>query len=250
MGNCKDCNVEEYQDITSQSAFKAAMKNKFERCRNCDKKYWEKVNEGRSLQQELENSRKREKLYDSRYQDKWEYLNKEELEIFKKIVHWKERNLIFANVFKSNYAGVWTIVNKLERMFLLCVHRSGDGNVISFEFNSDFNTIFYGSEIETSNVDGVSDQTNTYNFNIPPNKFKRSANSPNYSKEFSLPVNVTFEKGVEYLVGAWVLTDGSINIKFTPKDQIFRSKDRSLTEEENELMGSEPFYPFINERED
>lgn len=82
---------------------------------------------------------------------------------------------------------------------------------------------------------------NSYTFNIPLSNHPTSERTPKYSKAFTLPVDVCFEKGVEYLVGTWILTDGSININFRPRNTIFRSEDRNLTAQENESWYDDPF---------
>lgn len=249
MGQCIDCQKDQFERITSQTGFKLGLKKDFRRCSKCNKIYWDEVDKEWNRAREYEQQQNIDKLYNVEIFDKVKKLSENELKVLKSIVELNDRNRIFAIVFREDYENTWRTINMLEKLSLICVIRNSKGNVEKFEFNDELVTLLNDNEpmVEEGQI---KQEVGTYNFNIPPNKFRKKANSPDYSKEFTLPVDVTFEKGVEYLVGAWVLTDGSINIKFTPKDQVFVSKDKILNEKEVDQMSIDPFYPFGGEEDE
>ncbi|WP_431609197.1 hypothetical protein [Chryseobacterium sp. 'Rf worker isolate 10'] len=245
IGGCQDCGEEIVERVYSQSGFKAAIRRKANRCGHCEDLYWKNVQKKREEARKAEQERKAEQLADKRNHDNWRKLSSEELNVFKQILRLKKRNLIFSNVFSGNYPETWKIVNKLERLSLIQVTREGN-RVLDFLFSDDFKFLLNEEreEGETQDMFGGMESystINSYTFNIPLNNHPSSERAPKYSKAFTLPVDVCFERGVEYLVGAWVLTDGSININFRPRDAIFRSVDRELTAEENAAWYDDPF---------
>ncbi|MBS0027269.1 hypothetical protein ACTJJ0_12450 [Chitinophaga sp. 22321] len=245
IGGCKDCGEEIVENVTSQTGFKAAIRKESDRCKHCDAVYWEKVHKGWEESRAAEQKLKVEQLADKKNHNNWKKLNPEELHVFKQILHWKKRNLIFSHVFSGNYNETWKIVNKLERLSLVQVTREGK-RVLEFLFSDDFEFLLGGEEGQDQSMDKFDsaelyNTINAYTFNIPLSNHPASERSPKYSKAFTLPVDVCFEKGVEYLVGAWILTDGSININFRPRDTIIRSEDRALTAQENESWYDDPF---------
>ncbi|CAI8878444.1 hypothetical protein [Chryseobacterium sp. IT-36CA2] len=122
---------------------------------------------------------------------------------------------------------MWGIINKLEKQGLLEVKRDGR-KVIEFIPNEDIEFIA-GAEsqqgmksIPTVKPLIVDEALKAYTFKVPINRNPSSETSPKYSKVLTLPVDVHFEKSVEYLISGWLLADGSINIDFVPTNTIFR----------------------------
>lgn len=118
------------------------------------------------------------------------------------------------------------------------VKREGN-RVIDFLFSEDFEFLLHEQDDSAGQIDSVEsngtyDVINAYTFNVTVNNNLSSERAPKFSKGFKLPVDVCFEKGVDYVVGAWILTDGSINISFRSRKTIFRSENRELTLEEKE----------------
>lgn len=93
----------------------------------------------------------------------------------------------------------------------------------------------------------VDEYLKAYTFKVPINHNPSSETSPKYSNVFTLPVDVHFEKGVEYLISGWLLNDGSINFSFMPTNTIFRSDNRSTSEEEDRIISKFPLGRFLDD---
>ncbi len=249
FGYCYDCEKEIRREVTSQTGFKSEMKSTHQRCKRCEKEYQRKIWKEWEESLELQEKVKKERVTNLENFDELNKLSDVEKKTLREIVKLKERNLIFSKVFKFDYEGTWSIVNKLEKRFLLYVERNNDGRVVDFHFDSDLEQFFSDDVSDVNqNVNDIS-FLDSYTFNIPlvQSDFQ-TAKSPKYSKGFKLPVDVVFEKNTEYLVGCWTLTDGSLNITFTPKNKIFRSNDFILSNEENERLADETFLTLNDNR--
>lgn len=137
IGGCQDCGEEIVEKVYSQTGFKAAMRRKAYRCDHCDDLHKIQVQKDWDESRKAEQERKAEQLADKKNQDNWKKLSPEELHVFKQILHWKKRNLIFSHVFSGNYDETWKIVNKLERLSLVQVIREGN-RVLNFLFSDGF----------------------------------------------------------------------------------------------------------------
>lgn len=245
IGRCWECGDQIIEKAYSQTAFNAAIRKRIIKCDACEKDYQLKMEEEREIARKLEETRLELALEDSENQENWKKLNQDELHVFKQIVRLNNRNRIFTFMYQYGYKETWKIINKLERLNLLHVKRAGS-TITEFRISDHFIYLFTEENEcttdpnQTSNLDSF-DTINTYTFNIPLNNSPISTRSPKYSKGFKLPIDVCFEKDVEYIVGAWILTDGSININFKPKNTIVKSEDRTLSEEENCAVFENPY---------
>lgn len=242
VGKCWECGDQIIDKAYSQTAFNAAIRKRIIKCDPCETAYQLKMEEEREIARKIEENRLVLALEDSENHENWKKLNQDELYAFKEIIRLNDRNRIFTFIYQYGYKETWKIINKLERLYLLYAKREGS-TITEFRISDHFIYLFTDKNEsttapnQTSNLESF-DAVNTYTFNIPLNNSPISARSPKYSKGFKLPIDVCFEKDIEYIVGAWILTDGSINFK--PKNTIVKSEDRTLCDEENRDVFENP----------
>jgi len=248
IGECIDCKQEIIETVYSQTAFKSAMRSKANRCDFCQISYDKKMLEEWEADREREKKQKSDSLEDSVEQENWKKLSPEELHVFMEIVRLKDRKSIFSFTHSNGYKETWQVINKLEKLSLLNVVRDSS-RILEFKFSEYFNDLFnkdngYKNESVIGNNMESFEPLDTYTFNIPLNNSPISGRSPKYSKGFKLDRDVFFEKNVDYIVGAWILDDGSINIAFKPKNSLVKSEDRPLSEDENQDVFENPFNSY------
>ncbi len=222
LGYCEECGDEIICEATSQSHFKSCLRDHNSFCESCLQKQreqreleWQMQQEQRRLEREIQLKSIEERFQCAVHNRLWEQLSKEELLVLEKIVIFEDRHLIFKEVFDGDYHNTWNIVNKLEKLGLIAVVRE-DSCVSDFKFPQELKTEFLNSEYSLQKEKVVSVVSSRLSFSLPSKITRRSANTPNYGGKFILSNDVILKKGVEYVSGAWIQTDGSINIRFIP----------------------------------
>ena len=240
--NCDNCNTILWTKMSSRSTFMEAKRdmNKNQRysgnykpggqyyCSDCkliiDKRKEEQERKTEILLSLTKIINIEEKLQKS-YQNKlYTLLDEIELDILKQIIIIKDRNKIFATIFKQSYSETWKIVNKLEKYGTLHVIRE-DNTVVNFVVLEELketllpdykkenlqNINFTDKNILDKNI-----YSNNLSFSITTNNKRKNIDDPHYSGEFILPNNVILKKGTRYIYSGQKLTDGSIHVRFIP----------------------------------
>ena len=67
---------------------------------------------------------------------------------------------------------------------------------------------------------------------------KKYANSPDYNGIFTLNQQVNFKEGIEYIYSGWIISDGSINLKILPKNDLIKKVEYKSIESEPEHIST------------
>lgn len=114
-------------------------------------------------------------------------------------------------------------IKKLEKKGLIFIERSGS-NIIKFDY--DKSLIYHiKQDISTNIIDYLS-----FSLSKRANE-KTNPKQPDYSGTFTLPCDVVLKANEKYLYGGWLLTDGSINLKFTPIKDIKKVEQAKIEDE-------------------
>ena len=163
----------------------------------------------------------------------WSDLNDFELLTLKRIVENKSLAEIKLNVFGGDFYHqfIWGVINKLDRLGLIHVVRTHRGSVEAITFDESLESYIYqGFKPKTNRPDYLS-------FMLKKNIDKIEAKQPDYHNTFILPTEVVFKANEKYLAGAWLQTDGSLRLKFTPTKDIGYSVNQTRIEEEPKFLG-------------
>lgn len=224
-GECVGCGVELVYNVKSQTQLREKINANIIHCEECREESQKKLREERIQTKTLFRNQNLLKALEHRL---WEKLTTEEFDVLKDIVKLKERDAIFKYVFSKDYQGTWTKVNKLERLGLIDVLRGDNNSIISFDFLEEL-------EVEILNFDEIIEHQpvlrNNLSFSLAQKLTKTRSTQPDYSGVFILPTDVLLKKGVEYIYGGWVQSDGTINLKFTPKDEVFPTTQKDIEAE-------------------
>lgn len=228
-GECVGCGVELVYNVKSQTQFREIINANIIHCEECREESQKKLSEERIQTKTLFRNQNLLKALEHRL---WEKLTTEEFDVLKDIVKLKERDAIFKYVFSKDYQGTWTKVNKLERLGLIDVLRGDNNSIISFDFLEQL-------EDKILNFDEIIENQpvlrNNLSFSLAQKLNKTRLNQPDYSGIFILPTDVLLKKGVEYIYGGWVQSDGTINLKFTPKDEVFSTTQKNIEAESEDI---------------
>ncbi len=223
-GGCIECGIELIHNVTSQTQFREKINSTIIHCEECRAEYNERLKKERELNQTTYRNQNLQKALEFRL---WEKLTTDEFLVLKSIIKINDRDAIFREVFSQDYQGTWTIVNKLERVGLIDVLRD-DSSVIGFGFLEELENLILNFD---EKIEAISSVRNNLSFSLTrkTNKFKQ--NQPDYSGVFVLPSDILLKKGVEYIYGGWIQSDGSINLKFTPKEELFGVTQKDIEQE-------------------
>lgn len=246
LGECVDCNKDIIEEVKTQSGFQKTKNLQMTRCWHCERIHFERIEQGWDDTREALKNGLGAELIDTKKLGRLKKLNPDELDVLKQIIKLKDKSLIYDQIHnKIGSEKAWGIINKLQRQGLLEVKRQAT-KVVEFVPSEDLVFLSNGEqipdELAVRSIKTVTfDETlDAFTFRIPLNQNVTSVTSPKYSKVFALPINVNFEKGVEYLMSVWVLLDGSLNVSFAPTSTIFRSFDRRITLEEDSIISEFP----------
>jgi hypothetical protein len=153
----------------------------------------------------------------------WNELDEEALSALRKIIQYKEKSIIYRELFKGNYNDtyIWNIVKKLQRKHLVIVHREGK-NVIKFEFLPVLEELVPLHPKETiipeRAKEKVIQELDTFSFSLKTNLNKSTSQQPDYTETFILDSDIKLKVGIKYICGGWKNTDGSITFRLRPFD--------------------------------
>ncbi|PUV24382.1 hypothetical protein DCO56_13640 [Sphingobacterium athyrii] len=247
FGACSECGNDISKEMTAQSSFKKIAAQDINRCDHCERLYQERIEEEwEETHQALEKGLGGD-LFDKKKLGRLKKLSPEELYVLKQIIFLRDKRLIFSELFtKNGFDETWSVVKTLVRRGLLEVKREGS-KVVEFIPSEDIEFLQGQDSGNTSRrlkALVVDEAIDSYTFNLPVKRDPPSARSPKFSKVFTLPVDVNFEKGIEYAISGWMMDDGSINVSFIPTSRIFRSNDRPTTPEEDIFLSDFPMDRF------
>lgn len=77
---------------------------------------------------------------------------------------------------------------------------------------------------------------NNLSFSINKNYNKITCNQPTYSSYFILENDIVLKAGEKYLTGAWIQSDGSLNISFKISSEINSKEQGFLSDEELDFL--------------
>ena len=211
-GYCTDCGQAMISTVYSQTSFLESRRKTLERCSDCSQTFF------KNIQEELERQREEKKLDLEKkfelavHERRWNDLTDEELDILKKIVHYKEKKLIGQEVFNGDWFdnSIWNKIKRIKRLGLIEIERNEyDGSIIRFLFPQDL-------EQEFGNNNFVDTELDFLGFSLAKNINKSNVRQPDYSGTFVLKRPVKIDAAVKYIYGGWLNTDGSINLKIQP----------------------------------
>ena len=228
---CCTCNVSYNRNVDSKSSFlDRYLTNK--ECANCEEERkrirLEEQKEYIRLQEEFALNLEKEKAlkFNKAIEEKqWLNLNKNELNTLKLIIESGSLKAIKNNVFKSNFNDylIWKTVNRLNSLGLIHIVRNINNGVLDICY--DKNMYQYLSQVVETPL-----SSNRLGFSLTKKIEKINLNTPEYGGSFKLGHDVVLQANVEYLYGGWVQTDGSINLRFTQKKEIFTAPLQTDTE--------------------
>lgn len=234
---CSNCENDFQREVRVKSDFKRAYRGK-PICAKCEEeserirreqqeeyiRKWEQYR--KEKEEEMKAKFERAITYKT-----WLELNDFELTTLKGIVENKSLSTIKLNVFKGNFydKSVWGAVNRLERLGLVHVVRNGRG-VEAFKFDERLESHIYGNFIVKAKA------PHYLSFSLMKNLNKKEARQPDYHGTFTLPTEIILKANEKYLSGAWIQTDGSITLKFTPAKDVVSSK-QTRVEDEPKIIG-------------
>lgn len=225
LGSCSDCGLVNEEVVYSQTKFKEKRYVK-KRCSECEQKHYRELEVARASRREVEEQEREMGFRLAIKEKRWNDLTDEEFGILKKIILIKDKSEIYKHVFKGNAfdKSVWRKVRNIEKKRLIAVERNDGGGVVQFSFPEELESLF--SRDETSN-----DELNFLSFSLAKNLHKNKERQPDYSGKFILKKPVKLDAGVKYIYGGWKNTDGSINLKIQPLDEIQNAVQYPLNRE-------------------
>lgn len=240
--NCNECGdliIKEFKNRSSIAFFLTQNKRSREvSCQKCEdekrrilNEIYKKQEEERKLIIEQEKLAKEERFQEIIKKQEWEKLNSFEYSILQKIIEFQNLNKIKKEVFNGNYQDkfVWAAINKLEKVGFIHVERKGWGNSITSITSDPRLKIYIKKPNLLKKVDYLA-------FSLAKKDNKTHIKQPDYSGTFVLQTDVVLKAGVKYIYGGWIQTDNSINLKFTPLEEINIVK-QSTVDEEPKIVG-------------
>ena len=240
-GECENCDTNLSYTVYSQSQFKIKVDSSIVHCEECRETF-------RLQRKNKEKNSKGTTFHNAIVSGSQDHLEFEHIALLKKMIIYEDRNSIFNNIIKPDWEYSWKIINQLERLGIIYIERDINKEVLNFEIlpplksqiieilKTENDTLEYN---HTTSINQYNRQDapiqNRLSFSLKPKLNKTEARHPDYSGVFKLPTDVLLKQGVEYVYGAWVLTDGSINLKFTPKEDIFPTINEDLDDQPQSL---------------
>ena len=230
---CNICRNDFFEKIETRGKLKGSFWNI--ECEYCKKaKKQQNIQKTQKINLENENILKsRLLLFNKSFSEKkWEILNENEFEIYQKIIDNKTLKNIKQNIFKNDFfcQSTWTVFNKLEKLNLIIVERNSNKTVLNVYFDERVENIFFKNYKKIDNND-------TLSFSLAKKQDKSKQSQPDYSGTFILKNDIILKAGMKYLYGGWLQTDESINLKFTPLENIRENVIQSDIVNEPKLVG-------------
>ncbi|MCL9804613.1 hypothetical protein NAT51_03710 [Flavobacterium amniphilum] len=221
---CERCRIEYFEKIETRGKLKGDFREIL--CENC--KQIQKEQSIKIINDEKQNQiSNRLNIFNKSFNEKnWEKLNRNEFEIYEKIIANKTLKNIKQNIFKNDFycQSTWSVFNKLERLNLIIIERHHNKTVLNICFDERVeNVIAKNYKMEAKD---------SLSFSLAKKLNKTKQNQPDYSGTFILKNDIVLKAGVKYLYGGWSQTDDSINLKFTPLESIPENPIQSEIESE------------------
>jgi hypothetical protein len=210
LGECVECNNPMKILVTSQSTAKSKIKYNNHQCSECRNNF-NLANKG------LDNydSKKHRLDYALKFRC-WTKLERDELSVLKKVVEFGNYSELYQKFIKPSFDFVWPILEKLDRLGLIDIQRSviNDGKVKTIYFLSELKNALKGEDRKNIVTESKLE------INIPENYNREKSSQPHFLKKIVFDRNITIDEGIEYLCGVWKNSDGSIDFKLTPTDEL------------------------------
>ena len=174
---------------------------------------------------ELESKEKFEKAIAD---EKWLELNDFELNILRAILKNNNLKSVFRNVFKDDLSDkyIWSVITKLDKLGLIQTRRNDRNYLDAIEIDP---RLIHHLQEPTK---AKSNKTPDYlSFSLSKKLNKTEAKQPDYGGTFILPTDIILKANETYVYGGWILSDGSINLKFTPAKDIHVVEQTTLENE-------------------
>lgn len=220
---CIECKEILKYSVTSQTQFKQRIKSTINRCEVC-----------RSINSDkLKRDREERNISYEQQQGELILINKlpklsyKHREVLARMVHIDDKRRIFKEVFKGDYEGTWDVVNELQKQGFLDVLRDEDKSVRGFNFINGLKGELAKYLDEEERKESLDNSVRTH---LRKKLNKTKPTQPDFIGEIELPKDFHFRKGIEYTCGAWIQKDGSINLKITPREELFKSSRSSNTD--------------------
>ncbi len=217
---CADCSETFDRFVPTKGYFKfkypvtcPTCKEKIEQDRIESKK---RYLEEQKIEQEKIEQESKEKFDKAIADEKWLELNDYELSTLKTILRNNNLNSVFKNVFKDDLTDkyIWGVLNKLNKLGLIQLVRNNN-YVNAIEVDP-----MLLHHIEKS-VKITSTNTPDYlSFSLSKKRNKSEVKQPDYGGTFILPTDIILKANETYVYGGWILSDGSINLRFTPAKDV------------------------------
>jgi len=221
VGKCVGCGVEIKVRGYSQGAFDYVHSRSNRICEDCDKKFERKRIEEKKLRDEesklkiedekLKAENEKRLNFEKVFSDKrWFELMEYERDILLKIIENRTKEKIYKNVFNGDpyNRSIWEVVNRIVKLGLLKIQRTGSGSIIKFEFDEKLET-------EIKSFKGIKELP-YFQQHLKKTSQKPTQNYPDYTGIFTLENDFLFQKLLKYEYSGWIKFDDSINLKLSP----------------------------------
>lgn len=212
-GFCNSCKTSLVTTIHSQAKFKEYINSSFKtKCSECITK--EREEENKKLKQHIAKQHEiaQTKFIKAIDEETWFDLNDEELDVLLKIVSYKTKPLIYANVLNYDPFNrkIWNIINHLVDKGLIYLIRDFNNSVLEY--------VFPNILVEIVNKrKKVIASKETFSLKLNKNPKYPGGKQPLYIGDFIFPEKVVLKANQKYAYAIWENTDGSIIFKLIPK---------------------------------
>lgn len=212
LGYCQDCNTVLMETVYSQTAY--GYHRATDRCDDCSFARQRMKDQTAYLQRQEQDRQKKERFDKAILDRNWLKLSSYELDVLLKIIQQKSKKDVYTYAFNGNPndRSVWSVVNKLEKLGLINIARNIYGSVNHFE--SDFRLV------EEIKLLPETKKQFELGFSLVKKTNRLKTTQAHYAGTFELKEDVILKAGVKYIYGGWIQTDESINLKFTPLENI------------------------------
>lgn len=225
LKDCIDCGVEQTDTVESQTAF-ISDKGINDRCEECNALYNLEKEKQATIQRQIKAEIKQKNFDNAIAKQVWKTLNDTEYVVLNLILTHQTLNKILSNSSQLNIPNknIWQIFDKLERVNLIYIERNYYNGITNLEFDPKL--------ISEINNNKNSIKQNTLGFSLERKINRVNERQPHYGGTFTLKEDVILKAGKVYLYGGWIQNDQSINLKFTPINQINKAPNQTKFDHE------------------
>lgn len=225
LDNCIDCDIERSEMVDSQTSFISTYHIK-DRCYDCTLKHDLELKEQSINRKRIRAEIKQNNFDEAINNQNWKKLTDSEYQILNLIITHQTKSKIYSFVFKGDPLNkdIWRLVNKLESLNLIFIERDLYDRIINFDFDPRLK-----DKINNTNFSEVK---NILGFSLEKKINRTKETQPHYGGTFILKEDVILKAGEVYLYGGWIQNDQSINLKFTPINQINKAPNQTKLDHE------------------